>query len=607
VIRSDIRNIAIIAHVDHGKTTLVDALLRQSGQFRDSQLQGTCILDSNDLERERGITILAKNVAITYGDTKINVIDTPGHADFGGEVERTIKMADGCLLLVDAFDGPMPQTRFVLRKAFAAGIKPIVVVNKIDRPEARPAQVLNLVYDLFIDLGANDDQIDFPYVFASGKQGWATHDPNVKGEDIRPVFDMIMKHVPGPNVEPDEPFRMAVTTLAWSDYTGRIAVGRIQAGKVKKGDSVTIIKAAKNINARIEKVELFDRLGKVEAAEASAGDIVALTGLQVSEIGDTIADPTHLVPLERLKVDEPTLTMLFTINDSPFAGREGDFVTSRHLRDRLMRELDSNVALRVEDGESRDEWKVSGRGLLHLGILIENMRREGYELSVGKPTVVLKEIDGETHEPIEELVIDAPSDRIGPVMELVGSRKGELRHMNAEGTRTQVEFLIPARGLIGMRTRLLNATAGEAIMHHVFHSWQPFKGEMPSRANGVMISNGSGKATAYAIDGLQERGEMFIRPGDEMYPGMIVAEHCRDNDLVVNPIREKKLTNIRAASADKNLILTPPRDMSLEAALEYIEEDELVEITPTKFRLRKKVLGEEDRKRASRRAAEVMA
>lgn len=600
MIRNDVRNVAIIAHVDHGKTTLVDAMLRQSGQFRDSQLQGDCILDSNDLERERGITILAKNIALLYGSTKINLIDTPGHADFGGEVERILRMADGCLLLVDAFDGPMPQTRFVLKKAFAAGLKPIVVINKVDRPEARPKQVLDLAYDLFIDLGADDDQVNFPYIFCSGKEGWASHDLAVKGESIAPLFDLIVQEVPGPDVRPNEPLQMQVTSIDWSEYVGRIAVGKIVAGKVCKGDRVNLMKADRNVVETVEKLFVFDKLGRTEADTVEAGDIAAVVGMEDVEIGDTIACLEKPAAITRIAVEEPTLTMLFTINDSPFAGRDGQFVTSRNLRERLYRELDSNVALRVEDGESKDEFLVSGRGLLHLGILVETMRREGYELSVGKPHVIIKQIDGIPHEPIETLVIDVPSERIGPVMETVGSRKGELVKMHADNTRTHIEFTIPARGLIGLRTRLLNATNGEVNMHHTFLEYSPVRGDVPRRANGVMISNVSGKVVAYALDGLQERGVMFVKPGDEVYPGMIIAEHCRDNDLVVNPCKEKKLTNMRASGSDKAILLKPPRDMSLEVSLEYIEDDELVEVTPKVVRLRKKLLSEEARKRASR-------
>ena len=611
MIREDIRNVAIIAHVDHGKTTLVDSMLRQSGQFRDSQLQGNCILDSNDLERERGITILAKNIALAYQApgsdklTKINIIDTPGHADFGGEVERIVRLADGCLLLVDAFDGPMPQTKFVLRKAFEAGLHPIVVINKIDRPDARPEEVLNLCYDLFIDLGANDEQLEFPYIYASGKEGWATADPSVKGENIQPIFDIILKHVPGPDVEPEGPLQMQVSSLQWSEFVGRIAVGKIKSGTINVGQKVVLMKDGKNVPHQIENLYEFDKLGKIEVKSAGAGDVIAVVGLEDAEIGDTIASTDNPVALPRLKVEEPTLTMLFTINDSPLTGRDGQFLTSRHLRERLYRELDSNVALRVEDGDSKEQFLVSGRGLLHLGVLIETMRREGYELSVGKPQVIYKEINGEKCEPFEMLLVEVPSDRMGPVMEMAGARRGELLKIETRGTHTQIEFLIPARGLIGLRTRLLNATGGEVIMHHVFHEYRPVKGDIPRRANGVMISNQSGKAVAFALDGLQERGEMLVAPGDELYEGMIVAEHCRDNDLTVNACKEKKLTNMRASGSDKSIILKPPREMSLEIALEYIEEDELVEVTPKVIRLRKKFLSEEARKRSTRSKAAV--
>jgi GTP-binding protein len=600
MIRNDLRNIAIIAHVDHGKTTLVDAMLRQSGQYRESQLTQDCILDSNDLERERGITILAKNIAIDYKGVKINIIDTPGHADFGGEVERILSMADGCLLLVDAFDGPMPQTRFVLRKAFEAGLKPIVVVNKVDRPEARPKEVLSLVYDLFIDLGASDEQVNFPVMFASGKQGWASADPDVKGENIQPLLDLIL-NVPAPGGNSEAPLQLLATSLEWSSYVGRIVVGRIARGKVRRGQQVALVKAEGSIRETIDKVMVFDKLGKVEVEEASAGEIVALVGLEESEIGDTIADAETPEALPRLSVELPTLSMLFTINSSPLAGRDGQFVTSRNLRERLQRELQSNVALRVDETANRDEFVVSGRGLLHLGILIETMRREGYELSVGKPRVIMREENGAKLEPLEFLVVDIPTEKVGAAMELVGSRRGELSKMEPVGTRTHLEFTIPARGLIGLRTRLLNATAGEAVMHHVFHEYADYRGDVPTRPQGVLISNVTGKTNAYALDGLQERSTLFVRPSDDVYPGMVVGENCRDNDLVVNPCREKKLTNIRAASADKNILLAPPREMSLEQALEYIEDDELVEITPKVIRLRKKFLSEEDRKREVRR------
>jgi GTP-binding protein len=601
--RNDIRNIAIIAHVDHGKTTLVDALLRQSGQFRASQLQGDCILDSNPQERERGITILAKNVAINYGDIKINIIDTPGHADFGGEVERTLAMADGALLLVDSFEGPMPQTKYVMRKAFASHLNPIVVINKIDRPDARPNEVLNEIFDTFVELGANEQQLDFPYIFASGRGGFASHDSAATGGDISPLFDLIVEKVPPPHAEPDLPFQMLCTTLDFSEFVGRIAIGRIASGRVRRGQRVALLKAdSVSVPATIDRVLVFDKLGRAEVELAEAGDIVALVGVAQVDIGDTVADAETPVALPRIEVDEPTLSMLFTVNDSPLTG-EGQYLTSRHIRERLDRELQSNVALRVEDTDDRDSFQVSGRGLLHLGVLIETMRREGYELSVGKPRVILKTINGEVCEPTEYLVVDVPHPQIGPVMELVGARKGEMQKMDGKGAYAHIEFIIPARGLIGLRSRLLSATQGEAIMHHNFHDYQPFRGEIPRRANGVMISNQRGTAVAYALDSLQERATMFVAPGDELYEGMIVAENARDNDLVVNACKEKKLTNMRASGSDKNILLKPPRQLTLEYALEYIEEDELVEITPSKIRLRKRMLTEEARKRSDRKSS----
>ena len=600
--RDDIRNIAIIAHVDHGKTTLVDGMLRQSGQYRESQLVGDCILDSNDLERERGITILAKNIAIAFGDTKINIIDTPGHADFGGEVERTLQLADGCLVLVDSFEGPMPQTKFVLRKAFQHKLRPIVVVNKIDRPDARPLEVLDEVFETFIELGANDQQLDFPYLFASGRAGYASADSEARAGDLKPLLDMILDRVPGPEVDPDGPFKMLCTTLDFSEYVGRIAIGRIHSGSVRKGQQATLVKAGNHVvQGTIGQVLVFEKLGRVEVESASAGDVVALVGLASVDIGDTIATPDDPSPLSRIEVDEPTLSMLFTINDSPLVG-EGDYLTSRHLKDRLDKELQSNVALRVEPTEDRDSFMVSGRGMLHLSVLIETMRREGYELSVGKPMVVTKMIDGVKHEPFEYLVIDVPQEHRGPAMELVGNRRGELVTMDIKGTYAHMEFVVPARGLLGLRTRMLSATQGEAILHHSFHEFRPVKGEIPRRPNGVMISNGRGQANAFALDGLQQRGTMFVAPGDEVYEGMLVAEHARDNDLVVNATKEKKLTNMRASGSDKNILLKPPRELTLEIALEYIEDDELVEITPSNVRLRKKQLREEDRKRADRSA-----
>jgi GTP-binding protein len=602
--RDDIRNVAIIAHVDHGKTTLVDALLRQSGQFRASQLQGERILDSNDLERERGITILAKNIAISYGPIKINLIDTPGHADFGGEVERTLQMADGALVLVDAFEGPMPQTKFVLRKAFACHIRPIVVINKVDRPDARPNEVLNEVFDTFVELGASEEQLDFPYIFASGKAGFASHEPKATSGDVRPLFDIIVEHVPGPLVDPDQPFSMLCTTLDFSEYVGRIAIGRIVTGTVRRGQKAVLLKANTTVSGSIDGVLLFDKLGRVEVESAEAGDIVAIVGLPTVEIGDTIAAPEQSVPLSRIEVGEPTLSMLFTVNDSPLAG-EGQYLTSRHLKDRLDRELESNVALRVEPTEEGDAFVVSGRGLLHLSVLIETMRREGYELAVGKPEVIIKKINGVDHEPYEFLVVDVPHGHLGPVMELVGGRRGEMTKMDVKGAYAHLEFLIPSRGLIGLRTRLLSATQGEAILHHNFHEYRPFKGEIPGRPNGVMVSMVRGQAVAFALDNLQQRGTMFVRPGDEVYQGMVIAENARGEDMVVNPCKEKKLTNMRASGSDRNILLKPPRLLTLEIALEYIEADELVEVTPSNIRLRKKVLTEEGRRRSERSGKKV--
>ncbi len=598
--RDDIRNVAIIAHVDHGKTTLVDAMLRQSGQFRASQLLGDCILDSNELERERGITILAKNIAINYGATKINVIDTPGHADFGGEVERTLQMADGCLVLVDAFEGPMPQTKFVLRKAFGNKLRPIVVINKIDRPDARPNEVLNEVFDTFVELGANELQLDFPYIFASGKAGFASHDPHASSGDIRPLLDLILAKVPGPAVDPDGPLQLLCTTLDFSEYVGRIAIGRISSGRVKRGQKAALIKAGNVIRpGTIDSVLLFDKLGRTEVEVAEAGDVVAVVGLSAVDIGDTIADPDTPVALPRIEVDEPTLSMLFTVNDSPLTG-EGDYLTSRHLKERLDRELQSNVALRVEPTDERDSFMVSGRGLLHLSVLIETMRREGYELAVGKPEVIHKTMNGVDHEPYEYLVVDVPQGQMGPVMELVGARRGELSKMDVKGAYAHLEFQIPARGLIGLRSRLMSGTQGEAIMHHNFHDYQPVRGDVPRRGNGVMVSMVRGQAVAFALDSLQQRGTMFVAPGDDIYEGMIIGENARGDDMVVNPCKEKKLTNMRASGSDKNVLLKPPRQLTLEIALEYIESDELVEVTPTKIRLRKKMLTEEGRKRSER-------
>jgi len=601
--RDDIRNIAIIAHVDHGKTTLVDALLRQSGEFRDSQLVGDCILDSNDLERERGITILAKNIAIHYQGVKINVIDTPGHADFGGEVERVLRMAGGAIVLVDAAEGPMPQTRFVLTKALEVGLQPIVVINKIDRPDARPLEVLDEVFELFLELGA-DHLADFPHVFASGRDGIASLDLETPGTSMQPLLDLVLEKIPGPEIDRESPLQMLVTTLDWSDYVGRIAVGRIFSGTVNKGQQVCMMQSGdRQTVAKVTTVHAFDKLGRQEVDSAEAGDIVALVGLEGVEIGDTVSDVEVRSALPRVAVDEPTLRMIFSINSSPLAGRDGKYVTSRHLRDRLYKELERNVALRVEPVQGTDSYAVSGRGLLHLSVLIETMRREGYELSVGKPKVILRERKGVTEEPFESLIVEVPHDKLGTVMELVGGRRGQMLEMNTRGEYAHVAFNIPARGLIGLRTRLLNATQGTAIMHHRFESYRPLEGEIVGRANGVLVSMVAGKAVAFGLDGLQERAEMFVGPGDVVYEGMIVGENARTGDMAVNPTKEKKLTNMRASGSDRNILLKPPRVLTLEAALEYIDDDELVEVTPSSVRLRKILLNENDRRKAARKRA----
>jgi GTP-binding protein len=602
--RDDVRNLAIIAHVDHGKTTLVDVLLKESGEFRASELTETCILDSNDLEKERGITILAKNVAMHYKGVKINLIDTPGHADFGGEVERVLRMADGCLMLVDAAEGPMPQTRFVLSKAIEFGLKPIVVINKIDRADARCNEVLNEVFELFLELGADDDLADFPYIYAAGRQGYATTDPNVPTDSIRPLLDLVLEHIPGPIVDEEAPLQMLVTTLDWSQFVGRIAIGRIASGTVKQGQRIMLMqKDDKQKPGKIIAIQAFEKLARVEVPEAGAGDVVAIVGLEDVEIGDTISDFDNPQRLERVQVDQPTLEMTFSVNSSPFAGKSGKFLTTRHIRDRLMRELERNVALKVRQLENSDSYAVAGRGLLHLSVLIETMRREGYELSIGKPKVINKEINGVLHEPFETLVVEVPPEKLGKVMELVGARRGQMVEMAHRGNYAYVSFSIPARGLIGLRTRILNATQGEGIMHHRFEGYKPLEGEVPSRANGVLVSMVSGKAFAFGLDGLQDRADLFIAPGAEIYEGMIVGENSRDNDMTVNPCREKKLTNMRASGTDDNVILKPPRQITLETALEYIEDDELVEVTPDAIRLRKILLTENDRKRAGRAAA----
>ena len=604
--RNDIRNIVIIAHVDHGKTTMVDCLLKQSGQFRDSQLQGDRILDSNDLERERGITILSKNIALEYKGIKINLIDTPGHADFGGEVERVVRMADGALVLIDAAEGTMPQTRFVLSKALECGVKPIVVVNKIDRPDARCDEVVEEALMLLVDLGGEHYMDHFDVIYASGRSGYATHDWRVPGENMIPLLDLMLEKIPGPDVEPDNSLQLLVTNLDWSDYVGRIAIGRIQAGTMRKGQQVDIVKEDNIVAAQVANLQFFDKLGRVDTESASAGDIVAVIGLDTIEIGDTICNRGEPKPLPRLKVDEPTLEMVFSINSSPLAGRDGKYVTTRQLKSRLEKELERNVALRVTPVEGSEAFAVRGRGVLHLSVLIETMRREGYEMSISKPRVVLKRIDGELCEPFEVLNVEVPTDRVGPVMEMVGNRRGILESMNPRGEYTLLRFSIPARGLIGMRTRMLNATQGTAIIHHRFSGYQPVGPEMARRSNGVLVSMVPGKAVAYALFALQERSELFVAPGDDVYEGMIVGENARDNDLVVNPTKEKKLTNIRAAGNDENVILKPPRELFLEAALEYIEDDELVEVTPNVIRLRKMYLRESDRRRNTKSPGELV-
>ncbi len=577
-------------------------MLRQSGQFRDAELKGERILDSNDLERERGITILSKNIAIPYRGVKINLIDTPGHADFGGEVERVVKMADGCLVLVDAAEGPMPQTRFVLEKALQAGVRPIVVVNKVDRPDGRPAEALDEALELLAELGGEEQLDSAAYVFTSAKEGFATTDPETPTTDMRPLLDLMVDTLPGPDVDADAPLQMMVTTLDWSEYVGRIAVGRIQAGTVTAGQTIDLHQRDGVTKQKVGGLFVFDNLGRAAAESASAGDIVAIEGFNNVEIGDTVGEVDADNALERLKVDEPTLEMVFSVNSSPMVGREGKYVTTRQLKARLEKELERNVALRVEMVEGAEAYAVKGRGVLHLAVLIETMRREGYELSVGKPRVINKTIDGKQHEPFETLRVEVPSEEMGPVMELVGLRRGQLEEMSQRGDYALLRFVIPSRGLIGLRTKLLNATRGTAIIHHRFESYRPIEGDVPKRTNGVLISMVSGKAMPHALFSLQDRSELLIPPGTEVYEGMIVGENARDNDMTVNPCREKKLTNVRAAGSDENVILKPPRDLSLEAALEYIEDDELVEVTPESIRLRKVTLSESARRRQSRSA-----
>ena len=604
-----IRNIAIIAHVDHGKTTLVDCLLKQSGTFAAHERLGERIMDSNDIERERGITILAKNCAIEYGGTRINIVDTPGHADFGGEVERVLSMVDGVLLLVDAVEGPMPQTRFVTRKALAQGLKAIVVVNKIDRPGSRPALVVDQTFDLFDKLGASDAQLDFPVIYASALQGWASTDYTERRPDMSALFEAILTHVPPPTALPDLPLQLQISTLDYNSYVGRIGIGRIRAGEVHPGENVALRYGDEDRGfARIGQVLTFTGLERSPVEQAGAGDIVAVTGIDNVNIGMTVCDAEHPVGLPPIAVDEPTLAMNFQVNTSPLAGREGRFVTSRQLRERLYRELQSNVALRVEDTDEPDVLRVCGRGELHLTILIENMRREGYELAVSRPQVLTRLVNGEVHEPHEALMVDIEEAHQGAVMEALGGRRAELADMSLDGRgRVRLEYRVPARGLIGFQGEFLTLTRGTGLMSHIFDGFAAVKGEIPDRHNGVLVSNENGEAVAYALFNLQERGRLFIGPGEKLYEGMIIGIHSRANDLVVNPIKTKKLTNIRAAGKDDAILLTPPIQMTLEYAVEFIADDELVEVTPSSIRLRKRFLREQDRKRAARGEAAATA
>lgn len=595
-----IRNIAIIAHVDHGKTTLVDKMLLAGHLFRENQNAGELILDNNDLERERGITILSKNVSITYKDTKINIIDTPGHADFGGEVERVLNMADGCLLLVDAFEGPMPQTRFVLQKAIQMGLKPVVVINKVDKPNCRPDEVNEMVFDLMFNLEATEDQLDFPTIYGSAKQGWMSSDWRKPADDITAVLDAIIKYIPAPTqLEGDA--QMLITSLDFSSYVGRIAIGRVHRGTLREGMEIALCKKDGSVKKqRIKELHTFEGMGRKKVQEVGSGDICAIVGLDDFEIGDTVSLPDNPEPLPRIAIDEPTMSMTFTINDSPFFGKDGKYVTSRHINDRLTKELDRNLALRVVKGDTEDKWSVFGRGVLHLSILIETMRREGYELQVGQPQVIIKEIDGKKCEPVEALTINVPDEYSSKVIDMVTRRKGEIVSMQSQNDRVNIEFSIPSRGIIGLRNNVLTGTAGEAIMAHRFLEYQPWKGEIERRTNGSLIAHESGTAYAYAIDKLQDRGRFFIFPQEEVYAGQVVGENAKDNDIVVNVTKSKKLTNMRASGADDKAKIVPPVIFSLEEALEYIKEDEYVEVTPNHIRLRKILLDENDRKRASR-------
>ncbi len=596
----NIRNIAIIAHVDHGKTTLVDKMLLAGHLFRENQNAGELILDNNDLERERGITILSKNVSINYKDCKINIIDTPGHADFGGEVERVLNMADGCLLLVDAFEGPMPQTRFVLQKAIQMGLKPVVVINKVDKPNCRPDEVQEMVFDLMFNLDATEEQLDFPTVYGSAKQGWMSDDWRKPTDNICAALDAIIKYIPAPETI-EGPSQMLITSLDFSSYVGRIAIGRVHRGEFREGQDIVLMKKdGSTVKQRIKELHVFEGMGRKKVQSVQSGDICALVGIEGFEIGDTVADASSPEALPRIAIDEPTMSMTFTINDSPFFGRDGKYVTSRHISDRLTKELDRNLALRVQKDPHEDVWTVFGRGVLHLSVLIETMRREGYELQVGQPQVIIKEIDGQKCEPIELLTINVPEEYSSKIIDMVTRRKGEMLTMNAQNDRIHMEFTIPSRGIIGLRNNVLTASAGEAIMAHRFHEYQPWKGDIERRTNGSLIAMEGGTAYAYAIDKLQDRGRFFIFPQEEVYAGQVVGENAKDNDIVVNVTKSKKLTNMRASGADDKARIIPPVVFSLEEALEYIKEDEYVEVTPNHLRIRKIILDEIERKRANK-------
>lgn len=595
----NIRNIAIIAHVDHGKTTLVDKLML-AGNLLKEQDNDKLTLDNNELERERGITILSKNVSIRYKDTKINIIDTPGHSDFGGEVERVLNMADGCILLVDAFEGPMPQTRFVLQKALQIGLKPIVVVNKVDKPNCRPEEVYEMVFDLMFSLEATEEQLDFPVLYGSAKNNWMSTDWRKETTDLTALLDAILEHIPAPEQLEGTP-QMLITSLDYSPYTGRIAIGRVHRGTLTEGANITLVnRNGEESKMRIKELHTFEGLGRKRAESVSSGDICAIVGLEKFEIGDTVCDFENPEALPPIAIDEPTMSMLFTINDSPFFGKEGKFVTSRHIQERLDKELDKNLALKVKKDPEEDAWTVYGRGVLHLSVLIETMRREGYELQVGQPQVIYKEIDGMRHEPIEELTINVPTDFSSKIIDMVTRRKGEMLSMEAQADRVNIEFNIPSRGIIGLRTNVLTASAGEAIMAHRFKEYQPFKGDIERRTNGSMVAMESGTAFAYAIDKLQERGKFFISPQEDVYAGQVVGEHIHDNDLVINVTKSKKLTNMRASGSDDKARIIPPTIFSLEEALEYIKEDEYLEVTPKSMRMRKIILDELERKRANK-------